>query len=336
MPDAFEAHPLAERFARLTPDQVMAAAEVDGRTCTGRFVVLNSYENRVFELDVEDDDGRSSAVIGKFYRPGRWSIDALDDEHDFIYALDDADVPVGVPLALDDDGATIGTLTGEAAGIHYAIYPKVRGRVPDEFRDDELRTLGRLLAELHDVGADDDAPHRPTLDVDTYARQNLAYLVDHGHLPPEIAKNYAYTVDALCDRIEPRWRDLPLHRIHGDCHPGNLIRTGDSFTFVDFDDMLTGPAVQDVWMLVPSYDAEGARQRDVLLDGYREVRDFPAAWLELVEPLRALRYIRYATWIARRWHDPIFKRTFAHFGDLRYWQREVMDLREQIARIDTR
>lgn len=330
MSDPFEAHPLAEQFNHLTPDQVTAAAETGGRRCTGRFTVLNSYENRVFELGLEDGD----AIIGKFYRPGRWSLDALDDEHDFLYALDDAEVPVSLPIGLDEEGTTIGTLTGEAAGIHYALFHKIRGRIPDEFADDELRTIGRQLAELHTVGADDEAEHRPHLTVDTYARNNLAWLIDHNHLPPEIRQNYAYTVEALCDRIEPLLADVPTHRIHGDCHPANLIRTRDSFIFLDFDDMLTGPAAQDVWMLVPSADAEGHRQRNVLLDGYREVRDFPAAWLDLVEPLRALRYIHYSTWIARRWHDPTFRRTFSHFGDLRYWQREVMDLREQIARID--
>lgn len=325
------AHPLAERFARLTPDRVFAAAEVDGRVCTGRFVVLNSYENRVYQLDCED--GRH--VVGKFYRPGRWSLDALDDEHDFLYALDEADVPVVLPLELDDDGHTLGTLDGEAEGIHYAIFPRVRGRVPDEFDDGQLRVLGRLLARLHEVGEADEAPNRPVLGVDSYARQNVEYLVRAGHLPPEIETNYRYTVDALCARIEPMLADVPVHRIHGDCHPANLLWTPEGPVFLDFDDLLTGPAAQDVWMLAPSADAEGHRQREVLLEGYREARDFPAEWLRLVEPLRALRYIRYSTWIARRWHDPTFKRTFAHFGDLRYWQREVQDLREQIARIDT-
>lgn len=322
-------HPLADRFDRLTPDHVFAAAEVDGRVCTGRFVILNSYENRVYQLDCED--GR--AVVGKFYRPGRWSVDALDDEHDFLFDLDDAGVPVVLPLELDDDGGTLGTLDGDAAGIHYAIYPRVRARVPDEFADHQLRELGRVLAELHDVGEQETAEHRPTLDLDTYARANVEYLVGAGHLPPEIEAHYRYTVDALCTRIEPMLADVPTHRIHGDCHPANLL-WADGPLFLDFDDMLEGPAVQDVWMLVPSADAEGDRQRRVLLDAYREVRDFPGEWLRLVEPLRALRYIHYATWIARRWHDPTFRRTFGHFGDLRYWQKEVLDLREQIARID--
>lgn len=331
MSDGFDSHPLADAFNRLTPDAVIAAAEIGERRCNGRFTVLNSYENRVFELGLED----GGAVIGKFYRPGRWSLDALDDEHDFLYALDDAEVPVSLPIGLDDEGTTIGTLTGEASGIHYAIFDKVRGRVPDEFDDDELVTLGRLLGELHTVGADDEAEHRPRLDVATYGRANLARLIDGGHLPPEIRQNYVYTAEALFDRIEPLLAEVPMHRIHGDCHPANLIRTREGFVFLDFDDMLTGPAAQDVWMLVPSSDAEGHRQRKVLLEGYREVRDFPTKWLDLVEPLRALRYIHYSTWIARRWHDPIFRRTFSHFGDLRYWQREVMDLREQIARIDS-
>jgi Ser/Thr protein kinase RdoA (MazF antagonist) len=326
----FGQHPLAGRFNALDPAMVAAAVEVDGRRTTGRFVVLNSYENRVYELELDD----GSRVVGKFYRPGRWSRDALLDEHDFLLDLEEAEVPVAAPLELDDEGETLGELTGEAAGIFYAVYPKTRGRIPQEFDDDQLAQVGEWLARLHDVGAAGTAEHRPILTPATYGRANLAFLLENGVLPDGARDGYAFTVEALCDRIEPLFRDVPTHRIHGDCHPGNLLWTPDGPVFLDFDDMLTGPAVQDVWMLVPSYDAEGDRQRQVLLEGYRAERDFPDEWLRLVEPLRALRFVHYAAWIARRWEDPIFQRTFGHFGTVRYWQQETLDLREQLARLD--
>lgn len=325
----FGEHPLAGRFNHLTPDHVFDAVEVGGERCTGRFIVLNSYENRVYQLEL--DDGRM--VVGKFYRPGRWSREALLDEHRFLFELEEAEVPVAVPMRLAGD-ETVGDLGGEVAGIHYALFRRVGGRAPDELDDEQLGVLGRLLARIHNVGAGGTAPHRSRLTPDSYGLANLRFLLDNDVIPSEARDNYARTVEHLVQRIEPLFAGVPMHRIHGDCHPGNLLWTPQGPIFLDFDDMLTGPAVQDVWMLVPSYDAEGRRQREVLLEAYRSFRDFDPAWLRLVEPLRALRFVHYATWIARRWDDPVFKRTFAHFGTVVYWQREIQDLREQLARID--
>ncbi len=319
-------HPLAGRFNALTPEQVIEAVEAPGRRCTGRFVILNSYENRVYQMDLEEGD----AVVGKFYRPGRWSPEAIEDEHDFLFELEEAEVPVIVPLLLEDD-SSLGELP---EGLLYALFPRVRGRAPEELSDPELRVLGRCLAEIHEVGARAEAADRPHLSPETYGRENLAFLEASETLPVEARENYLRSAEILVERMEPLFTGVPTHRIHGDCHRGNLLRTAEGLCFLDFDDMVTGPAVQDVWMLVPSSDAEGARQRGVLLDAYREIRDFDPRWLRLVEPLRGLRYIHYATWIARRWEDPVFQRTFSYFGTLQYWQREIQDLREQIARID--
>lgn len=318
-------HPLAERFHLLTPDEVLDAAEVGGRVCTGRVMPLNSYENRVYQFEMED----GPSIIGKFYRPGRWSRAAIAAEHEFIADLVDADVPVAAPFELSS-GETI----GEVFGIYYALFPQIRGRSPEEFDDDELRELGDLLAQLHDVGDERDAPDRPVIEPATYGSDNLDYLLAHDILPTEVRDIYAATVEALLDRMESWFDDVDMHRIHGDCHRANLIATPDGPVFVDFDDFRIGPAVQDIWMLVPSYDAEGDRQREVLIEGYRDVRDFDRDEMRLIEPLRALRYVHYATWIARRWADGAFRRVFGHFGTLRYWQNEVADLREQIARID--
>ncbi|HUT78814.1 MAG TPA: serine/threonine protein kinase [Polyangia bacterium] len=324
MNDAIHEHPLAGMFNRLSPEQVLGAVEVGGRRCTGRFIVLNSYENRVYQLELEDE----SWVVGKFYRPGRWSTETILDEHSFLAELVAEEIPVAAPLDLGD-----GTL-GEVDGILYSLFPRIGGRNPEELDDEQTRMVGRLIARIHNVGARRDAPHRLRLSTETYGRKNLRFLVETGALPPEAKDNYLATCEALFDRIEPLLAEVPVHRIHGDCHPGNLIRTRDGFTFLDFDDMLVGPAVQDVWMLVPSYDDFGRRQREVLIEAYEGIRRFETRWLSLVEPLRALRFVHYSTWVARRWDDPVFKRTFSHFGDLRYWQQEIQDLREQIARLD--
>ncbi|MBI5013925.1 MAG: serine/threonine protein kinase [Deltaproteobacteria bacterium] len=315
----------SEVFRRLTPEHCLDAVEVGGRRCTGRVFALNSYENRVYQFELED----GSSVVGKFYRPGRWSRDTILEEHTFLKDLAEEEIPVAVPIALAP-----GDTLAEVDGILYALFPRVRGRVPQELSDAEVRMVGRLLARLHNVGASRDAPHRLRLTPRTYGLDNLEALLDHDHLPPEVKDGYAFTVRALVERIEPYFRDVPVHRIHGDCHLGNLIWTDEGPTFLDFDDTLVGPAVQDVWMLLPSFDDEGHRQRKVLLEAYEEFRPFDPAWLRLVEPLRALRFVHYSCWIARRFGDAVFQRTFPHFGTVQYWQREVLDLREQIARID--
>lgn len=330
-PTLYGDHPLARAFDALAPEDVMDAVERAGGRCTGRYLVMNSYENRVYRFEMEDDD---PPVIAKLYRPGRWSRAALAEEHGFLAELEEDGIPVAAPLPLDGAPAETPTI-GETHGLLYAVFPLIRGRAPQELGDGQIRTLGRLLARLHNVGTRTEAPHRPTLSPATYGRGNLELLLEHDLLPPEVRDVYAGTIDALLTRIEPMFLGVPNHRIHGDCHLANLVWTDDGPAFLDFDDMLVGPAVQDVWMLCPSYDEEGRRQRDVLVDAYVEHRDFDRAWLRLVEPLRALRFVHYATWIARRWSDPLFQRTFNEFGTLRYWQKEVNDLREQIARLDT-
>ncbi|MBI5490023.1 MAG: serine/threonine protein kinase [Deltaproteobacteria bacterium] len=325
MSDSFARHPLAGLFNKLTPEHVLDALEAGGRRCSGRFLVLNSYENRVWQFQLEDD----SWVVGKFYRPGRWSREAILAEHRFLRELEAEEVPVAAPVELSR-----GETLAEVQGILYALFPRIGGRAPQELDDEQVRILGRLLGRIHNVGARNDAPERMRLTPQTYGRDNLQYLLDEDVLPPEAREGYAAGVRALLERIEPLFREVPVHRIHGDCHLGNLIWTPRGPTFLDFDDTLVGPAVQDVWMIVPSADEEGRRQRELLLEAYRQFRDLPSAWLRLVEPLRALRYIHYATWIARRRHDPIFPRTFPHFGTLQYWQLQMQDIREQIARID--
>jgi Ser/Thr protein kinase RdoA (MazF antagonist) len=320
-----DAHPLSGMFNRLTPEQVLDAVEAGGRRCTGRFIILNSYENRVYQLELDDE----SMVIGKFYRPGRWSRDAILAEHEFLTELAAEEIPVSCPIPLEDERTL-----GQVEGIHYALFRRVGGRAPEEPRDDQLTILGRHVARIHNVGAQHAAPARPRLSPQTYGSDNLTWLLEHESIPPEARDQVAATIQALVERIAPLFGAVPTHRIHADCHLGNLLWSPAGPTFLDFDDFLEGPAVQDLWLLAPSADADGKRQRFLLAEAYAEMRDFQVEWLRLVEPLRALRYIRYATWIAQRWADPSFQRTFPYFGTLQYWQRELQDLREQIARID--
>ncbi|MFO0652486.1 MAG: serine/threonine protein kinase [Polyangiales bacterium] len=281
-----------EDFFSLTPDRVLSAVEALGVRCTGLCYPLNSLENRVYEIERED----RSRVVAKFYRPGRWSVDAVRDEHTFLADLAAAEIPVAAPIALPD-GATARYVEGTS--ILCALFPRVGGRVPDECTEEQLRRLGGLLARIHTVGASRAAPHRVSLTVARYGRESLATLLAAPTLPPTLAPRLKAVSEALFARIGPWFEDLDVHRIHGDCHPGNLLWGTAGPFFLDFDDMLTGPPVQDLWMLVPAYDEEGAHRRDVVLEGYEVFRAFDRSTLRLVEPLRAalppLRRVGHAT-----------------------------------------
>ena len=314
-------------FFRLRPEQVLDAVESAGLRPTGHVTALTCLENRVHDVRLED--GRH--VVIKFYRPGRWSREAILDEHRFLEDLRESEVPVCSPLA-SSDGATL----HETRGIFYALWPRTGGRSPAELSDGDVAVLGRLLARIHAVGAARPAPHRPHLTGTAYGLASLVLLEEGGFLPPACARRYRRAVEEIVSLYDAWSAGVPLQRIHGDCHFGNLLHgpaegaAGDAWFFLDFDDFLMGPAVQDVWMLLPGRDAEGARQRALLLDAYRTLRDFDPRWLRLVEPLRALRFVRYAAWIARRWEDPAFPSAFPHFGTAEYWENETRDLEEQL------
>lgn len=314
-------------FFALGPEQVLDAVESVGLRPTGHVSALTCLENRVHDVKLED--GRH--VVIKFYRPERWSREALLAEHRFLADLREAEVPVCAPL-VGPDGETL----HESTGIFFALWPRTGGRSPAELKDEDVAVLGRLLARIHAVGSARPAPHRPTLDGAHYGLEPLAFLEKRGFLPERCARRFRAAVEAVVSIYDAWSAGVPRHRIHGDCHFGNLLRgpadgaTGDAWYFLDFDDFLVGPAVQDVWMLLPGRDADGARQRSLLLDAYRTFRAFDPRWLRLVEPLRALRFVRYAAWIARRWEDPAFPSAFPHFGSAEYWERETVDLEEQL------
>jgi Ser/Thr protein kinase RdoA (MazF antagonist) len=308
-------------FWELTPDRVLSAVEAGGFTPTGHCSPLTCLENRVYDVRLEDD----SHVVAKFYRPGRWTREAILDEHRFLSDLVAAEVPVCAPVRFAD-GATL----HQVEDIHFAIWPRTGGRSPDELSDEPLEILGRLLARVHNVGAASDAPHRPRLDAATSALAPLQFLEETDFIPSGCRRRYREVVETLAEIYEERSRGVPVHRIHGDCHRGNLLCGDAGWFFLDFDDFVVGPAVHDIWMLVPGRDAEGQRQRRVMIEAYRQFRDFDDAWLSLVEPLRGFRFVFYAAWIARRWQDPAFPDAFPHFGTAEYWENETRDLEEHL------
>lgn len=343
-------------FFELTPDRVLEAVESLGLRCSGRCTALNSFENRVYEVELEEEDDESgdrsaSAVFArrrvvKFYRPGRWTREQILEEHEFLLDLQKAEIPVVAPIEFSTGEATSSHRTLHVAresGIFYALFPKVGGRAPDELQDDQLRWIGRLLARIHSVGALKPAPHsmrsgpcpprRIEINAENYGRKNLRTLMEGNWIPLEFAARYERAVTEICALTEKLFSGLKpgaIHRIHGDCHLGNLLWNQDGPFFLDFDDMVRGPAVQDVWLLVPGRDEESIRQRQVLLAGYEEMREFDDSTLRLIEPLRALRFVHYSAWIARRWNDPAFPSAFPQFGSYRYWQDQVHDLEQQL------
>jgi Ser/Thr protein kinase RdoA (MazF antagonist) len=312
---------VSDYFFGLTPDRVLHAVERADLLPTGHCTPLVCLENRVYDVRLHD----GSHVVVKFYRPGRWSREAILDEHRFLFDLRDGDIPVCVPRELSS-AATL----ADIEGIHYAIWPRTGGRARDELRDDEIAILGRLLARIHNVGAAREVAARPVLDAENRLLEPLALLESSGALPPSCARRYVEAARELAELYRDRSAGVPRHRIHGDCHLGNLLLGDEGWFFLDFDDFVSGPAVQDVWMLLPGRDHEGERQRAVLIESYRQFREFDDRWLELVELLRGMRFVWYAAWIARRFADPAFPDAFPHFGTESYWERETLDLVEQL------
>ncbi|TCO78853.1 Ser/Thr protein kinase RdoA (MazF antagonist) [Plasticicumulans lactativorans] len=318
------AHP----YAALGPEQLLAAVEACGYVCDGRFLALSSYENRVYQVGVED----GAPLVAKFYRPGRWSDAAILEEHAFAAELVDAELPVIAPLA-DAAGCTL----HHAGGFAYALYPRRGGRWPPLDDPDTLRRLGRLLARLHRVGATRPFRHRPALDAASFGHASRTWLLAAGVIPEYLRPAYASVSADLLAGVDAAFAAVPVRRIrlHGDCHPGNILWTDDAGAhFVDLDDARSGPAVQDLWLLLSGERAEREAQLGALLDGYEAFARFDTTELALVEPLRALRQLHYAAWLAQRWDDPAFPRAFPWFASPRYWEGHVLELRECLAALD--
>ncbi|MGH8307770.1 MAG: serine/threonine protein kinase [Gammaproteobacteria bacterium] len=318
----------AAPYQNLTPDTILTAVEVTGRLTDGTLLALNSYENRVYQVGIEGE----SPVIAKFYRPGRWPDAAILEEHAFLKELAEAELPVVAPLT-DADGKTL----LHCAEYRYTLFPRQGGRAPDLERPDQLEWLGRFLGRIHTIGAARKFGHRLHLNSDTFGREPREFLLHSRFLPPELAPRYREVTELLLAGVErcyERAGQVRSIRLHGDCHPGNVLWTDAGPHFVDFDDCATGPAVQDLWMLLSGSPAEMEVQLSHVMEGYRQFADFNPMELNLVEALRTLRMIHYAAWIARRWDDPAFPRAFPWFDAPRYWEEHIQSLREQLPMLD--
>ena len=319
-------------YAGLTPDCVLDALESVGLRGDGRLLALNSYENRVYQVWLEE----GSPVVAKFYRPRRWSAAQILEEHAFVRELADREIPVVAPLALD----TQKTLH-EFGGFRFAVYPRRGGRVPELEQRDTLQWMGRFIGRIHALGRLRPFIARPVIDIATFGDEPREWLLGHKFVPAELVQAWSSVgAQALqgVRRCYDRAGEIRHIRLHGDCHAGNVLWTEEGHDrgphFVDFDDCRMGPAVQDLWMLLPGERAEGARSLADLLAGYEEFCDFEARELHLIEALRTLRLIHYSAWIARRWSDPAFPAAFPWFNTQRYWQDRILELREQIALMD--
>ncbi|HHB77281.1 MAG TPA: serine/threonine protein kinase [Desulfobulbus sp.] len=313
-------------FEDLSPEVILSAVENGlGMYVSNLCRPMNSYINRVFELADEDGEG----LIAKFYRPSRWSRQALQEEHDYLLELERAEVPVIAPLSLAD-----GTTLGKTGSVYFAVFPKKWGRNVDEYTDDQWLELGHLLGRVHAVGAGGSAQARLTMHPQESTRSQVRFLLEHGNIPPELQPGFQEQATAVIDQATPLFTDMELIRLHGDCHNANLIyRPDESFYIIDFDDMVIGPPVQDFWMLLPDAPEKSLVEIDIFLEGYRTFRDFDIGSLRLIEPLRAMRFIHYMAWCAHQVLEDGSSVIMPDFGTREYWQREIDDLGDQLQRI---
>jgi Ser/Thr protein kinase RdoA (MazF antagonist) len=316
-----------EFFYSLTPDKILDAVEELGFKVTGRALALNSLENRVYEIEIENDKAEEKAdtfVIAKFYRPGRWNIEQILEEHSFLLELSNQDIPVVTPILYEDKSL----FTLKEGSIFYALFKKCSGRNLAEIPDENLEQVGRLIGRMHSVGASKVFKHRIELNTKNYGFNHINFLENENLIDINIKTQYLEVANQICKITEELLSKFKAHRIHGDAHIGNLLSGREGFFWVDFDDSLTGPPVQDLWLLAPGRDDEAKFLRDKLLTGYEQFNTFDNASLKLIEPLRALRMIHFSAWIGKRFEDPSFKKVFPDYGSYNYWNDQFRALEE--------
>jgi Ser/Thr protein kinase RdoA (MazF antagonist) len=331
-------------FAALDPSCVIDALAGVGFACDGRLVQLNSYENRVYQAFLDD----GGMVVAKFYRPARWSDAQIDEEHRFVAQLAAAELPVAAPITLNLAGPVDGSgevhlltptlaATSTTAGTYrFSVTQRLSGRAPEFGTAPELRQIGRLIGRLHAVGATQRFKWRQTLDVASLGQASLDWIVSHDILPPASQSSWQRAASTALAAVDEAFRHagaLRSQRIHGDCHLGNILWATEGAQFVDFDDCCTGPAVQDLWMLLSGERTAMAHQLGLVLEGYETFVDFDRREVGLVEPLRTLRMLHHSAWIARRWDDPAFPIAFPWFAEPAYWEQQAGRLLEQVEAI---
>ncbi len=313
-------------FDALTPDLIMDAVESLDYVCDGRLLALNSYENRVYQVGMED----APPLIAKFYRPRRWSNQQILEEHQFCFELFEHELPVVAPLEIK--GQSLFTF----AGFRFALYPRRGGHAPELDNLDNLYLLGKLLGRIHNIGAARNYVHRPELDTQTFGHSSAALISEH-YIPPELKLSYDTLTRDLLQALDETVASVEapqLIRVHGDCHSGNILWRDDNAHFVDLDDSRMAPAVQDIWMLLSGDRHRQMQQLAEIVDGYNEFYAFHPRELRLIEALRTLRIMHYAAWLAQRWDDPAFPPAFPWFNTPRYWGEHILELREQLAALN--
>ena len=308
-------------YAALTPEVVLDACASVGLRPDGRLLSLNSYENRVYQIWMEE----GSPVVAKFYRPGRWSEAQIAEEHEFARELAEHEIPVIAPIS-----------TGKHSDFFFAVYPRRGGRTPELGNPDVLEWIGRFLGRIHARGATKKFQFRETLTYESFGVASRDWLLEHKCVPADLLASWKAVADQSLSAVKRIWeqRSEKRIRLHGDCHVGNILWTEDGPHFVDLDDSRMGPAMQDLWMLLSGDRAAMTRQLSDVLAGYEQFMEFDRGELRLIEPLRTLRLLHYSAWIARRWDDPAFPAAFPWFNTQRYWQDRILELKEQIALMD--
>lgn len=313
-------------FSQLTPDFVLNAIEDRGYVSDVRIFPLNSYENRVYQVGIEDQ----SPLIAKFYRPERWSDAQILEEHQYSTDLEALEIPVVPPIELE------GTTLFHYQGYRFALYPRRGGHAPELDCDDTLYTIGQYLGRIHSLGRTEPFEHRPALSVTAFGHDSRRFLLDLQFIPKGLVDAYSTITEQLLQKVEARFELIPYEpiRLHGDCHPGNILWRDDKPNFVDLDDARSGPAIQDLWMLLSGEPERQLVQLSNLIEGYEMFCEFHPRELGLIESLRTLRLMHYAAWLARRWTDPAFPMHFPWFNSERYWAEHIQELREQLFALD--
>mgnify|MGYP000090170337 CR=1 FL=1 len=312
----------------LSPERVLDAVEQCGYRCDGRLLALNSYENRVYQVGIED----AKPVIAKFYRPNRWTDAAILEEHQFADDCVEQEIPLIAPLTFNQ--VTLHRFNG----FRFSLYKRYGGHAPNLDNPEHLEWLGRFIGRLHAVGSRFPFQHRLTLTPATFGHAGLKFLLENNFIPDEIKHNYQLAAQQVLEIVDQQFaahQHLPLIRLHGDLHVGNILWTDKGPHIVDLDDCMMGVAMQDIWMLLSGSENEMVLQLNTIIKGYSQFYDFDPISLNLIEALRSLRILNYSAWLARRWHDPTFPKNFSWFNEPRYWEEQLYTLREQIERMQT-